>query len=392
MAQIKFVPGYFVDNNGQKTECLIRDTDWKDNPKRFDYKLSESDEAKTAEIADVAEFEISNALKYVRARVLVDRSGDVPSKFTIERNPIWSEETIFLKVLLEGKANLYYLEDVDLKRFYYKKEGQDTITALVYKKFISAGDVNNRESLKIYNNGYFRQQLNLNLNCGQKPALFFEKLEYNRQTLMKYFIDYNECEGVTPVYLKKTSQKMPVHFKITPGIELASILVNFADDNFTDVDYGFQVGYRLGVEAEFVLPFNKNKWSIFVEPNFQYFDAEEEIELSRFSSSIETVKYKYRAIQLPIGVRHYFFLSPSARIFVNGAFIYDIPLSGSVVDFSRRIDRDISGTGSFAFGLGFNLKKFSLEGRYTLSRDIVSLYQDIESRYSNTSIIFGYRF
>lgn len=52
-AQIRFEPGYFIDTANQKTECFIKNVDWKNNPTRFDYKLSENGELKTAEISKV---------------------------------------------------------------------------------------------------------------------------------------------------------------------------------------------------------------------------------------------------------------------------------------------------------------------------------------------------
>ena len=40
-SQITYQPGYFINNSGSKTECLIKNVAWKDNPVEFDYKLSE---------------------------------------------------------------------------------------------------------------------------------------------------------------------------------------------------------------------------------------------------------------------------------------------------------------------------------------------------------------
>ena len=45
-AQVNFDKGYFIDNNGQKTECLIKNADRGNNPSSFEYKLSESSEPK----------------------------------------------------------------------------------------------------------------------------------------------------------------------------------------------------------------------------------------------------------------------------------------------------------------------------------------------------------
>ena len=40
-AQTKFEKGYFVDNSGQRTEVLIKNLDWKNNPTEFEFKKNE---------------------------------------------------------------------------------------------------------------------------------------------------------------------------------------------------------------------------------------------------------------------------------------------------------------------------------------------------------------
>jgi len=68
-SQIIFEKGYFIDNAGQKTECLIKNMDWRSNPTAFDYKLSESDKSKTETIASVKEFGIYTVARYKRYTV-----------------------------------------------------------------------------------------------------------------------------------------------------------------------------------------------------------------------------------------------------------------------------------------------------------------------------------
>ena len=41
-SQVTFEPGYIIDNSGQKTICLIKNNDWKNNPESFDYKINEA--------------------------------------------------------------------------------------------------------------------------------------------------------------------------------------------------------------------------------------------------------------------------------------------------------------------------------------------------------------
>ncbi|RZJ48536.1 MAG: tRNA modification GTPase, partial [Flavobacterium sp.] len=119
-AQISFEKGYFISNNGKRTECYIRNLDWKGNPKEFKYKLQLNDpEVKIENIATTEEFGIDTENKYKRFKIKIDRSDDDIKKITTNRDPDWREETIFLKILVEGDATLYSYSENNTNRFFY---------------------------------------------------------------------------------------------------------------------------------------------------------------------------------------------------------------------------------------------------------------------------------
>ena len=117
-AQITFEKGYFIDNSDQRIECLIKNVDWRNNPTNFQYKLNQNEEPVEAEITNVKEFGIYNSSKFLRRVVKIDRSTEETNKLSKERNPKFEEEQLFLKVLNEGKANLYSYYDTGLRRFF----------------------------------------------------------------------------------------------------------------------------------------------------------------------------------------------------------------------------------------------------------------------------------
>ena len=98
-AQVLFETGYYINNNGQKIECEIKNIDWKNNPTEFDFRLSENTEQKKATTETVKEFGIYNYSKYVRSVVNIDRSSKYLSEISTDKNPIFAEEQLFLKVL-----------------------------------------------------------------------------------------------------------------------------------------------------------------------------------------------------------------------------------------------------------------------------------------------------
>lgn len=106
-SQVSFEKGYYIDNTNQKINCLIKNVDWKNNPTEFEYKLAENSEPKKTTIKTIKEFGIDNISKYVRSTVNIDRSSESINNLSNDKNPIFKEEELFLKVLVEGKATLY---------------------------------------------------------------------------------------------------------------------------------------------------------------------------------------------------------------------------------------------------------------------------------------------
>ena len=185
-AQIKFEKGYFIDNHGERTECLIRNTDWKNNPVTFEYKLTEDSEINTAVLEEVKAFGISNISSYQRFTVDVDRSTENLNKLSKNKGAEFSRETLFLKLLVEGKANLYLYEEGNMRRYFYS-ENDSVVTPLVYKLYKAPGN-------KLGKNHEYRRQLWNHLKCGDVDMKRFERIDYTKKDLIAYFMEYNQCE------------------------------------------------------------------------------------------------------------------------------------------------------------------------------------------------------
>jgi hypothetical protein len=99
---------------------------------------------------------------------------------------------------------------------------------------------------------------------------------------------------------------------------------------------------------------------------------------------------KYASIELPIGLRHYFFLSEKSKVFVNASFIFDFSVN-SVIDYGSGPGLEIVSPLNAAFGLGYKYDRFSLEYRYQTSRELVGRYPIWISDYMTSSVVFGYQ-
>lgn len=377
-SQINFEPGYFIDNAGQKIDCLIKNTGWKNNPTGFEYKLSINAVSKNGDINSVQGFGINNILKYTRSTVKIDRSNDNINRLSTDENPIFIKETLFLKILVQGSASLYQYTDGVVVRYFYNIDTSE-IEQLIYRSYKTADN-------KIGKDNTFKHQLWHNLKCSDFNIQMIELLEYKKNDLVKFFIKYNECNGAEFInYEEKVKKDL---FNLTPriGANISSLSIQNRVSNSRDTDFGSEFALRFGLEAEFVIPFHKNKWSLIIEPTYQYFKSGTEL-------PTQAVSVDYKSIELPVGIRHYFFLNDNAKIFLNGSFIAILSNNGSIIDFESERDLEIRTENNFAFGLGYKYNdKYSLELRYQTPREVLDSFVFWSSNYQTLSMVFGYSF
>lgn len=396
-AQISFEKGYFISNDGKKTECYIKNLDWKNNPTNFKYKMDLTDsEPGTESIATIQEFGIYNESTYKRFKIKIDRSSDNLRKITMNRNPDWREETIFLKILAAGDATLYGYSEGNMNRYFYSTKTIPT-EQLIYVKFIQTDK--NEEGERISENNEYKQQLFRNVKSEETTEKQILNLKYKKDDLTNYFYKYN---NINPISVKESDQKRTksqFFIKITPGVSMvSSSMKNIASPQFT-IDLDTKMIFKIGAEAEYILPYNKNKWSVFINPTYQKYEDEKNYTffsgLLLNSQMPYNVKINYTSIQLPIGVRHYMFLNQKSKIFIS--VLYSIDVNGN----TQITYKDIANSGntttfkstseqSLAFGLGYNFKnKFSIEAKLNMGKELMD-YTNYSAKYKAIDFIFGY--
>ncbi len=361
-AQIRFEPAYFIDENGKRVDCLIKDVDWKNNPEEFTYKLSEEGETYKKNVDDVLIFGIETEekkAKYVSALVNIDRSSDVESKLSFNRLPEWQKEKLFLKVLMEGEASLFYYEDKNLRRFFFNTSKNDSIQQLVYKRY-------RPEATVAKTNNTFRQQLMTFVNCVSTSKAKIEKLRYTDSQLKDYFRDYNEaCVGNFLEYGNKVKGKL-FSMKVTAGIHYATLQLN------RSINLKGSPSIRFGTEFEMILPFQNDKLRFFSDPSFHYFKSTLDV------NNID-ITYDYHFIELPLGLRYYLYLSEKSKVFLTSTYVYEVLMFENV----QKI-----GSGTWTGGIGFEFDRISFETRYFAPTTIDFF---ISSDYNRTLFNIGYR-
>ena len=382
-AQISYEKGYYIDNNNQKVDCFIKDMGWRNNPTEFKIKGSENGESSLKTMASVKEFGIHDVLKFVRRTVKMDRTSNDVNTLTLEKRAIFQEEELFLKVLVEGKSTLYTFVDSDVIRFFYSTQ-TSTIEQLIYKSYLTAED-------KVGTNTRFKQQLWKDLKCDDIKSNRIQKLEYRNKDLVKLFVDYNSCSNQEYISYVKKKKGGQFNMNLRPRFNSSSMKFLNYYPNYSEADLPKEQSFGFGIEAEFILHFNKNKWSIIIEPTYQSYKAEQTVQLNNVVKTEIPLSVAYKSIELPIGVRHYFFLNQNSKVFINASFIVDLYLNGSQINEYAIESEQNFAFFNMAFGVGYKYNdKYSIELRHQTPRTLYTenVYWNLE--YQTFSAVLGY--
>ncbi len=376
-SQIHFEKGNFVNNGGKKIDCLIENLDWRINPATITYKITQDSPEYVLNVNEVQEFNINNEVKYIRATVEIDKSSDKISNYSNVREPEFVTVTCFLKVLIEGKANLYQYVDNDKKRFFYATN-QSEIKQLIFKNY--AEDFN-----RIGVNNKYLQQLYNEFKCESITNNEIQKIKYNSSDLIYFFKKYNVCQGESYVDTEQHKHKKMVRFSGIVQLNRTSLDINRDYYGKKIGVYENKMSLGFGVDTELIMPFNKNKWSVFIQPTFNSYQSN-----GTFSGEKTSIDYNY--IQIPLGVRYYMFLSDKSKMFLNAGF-NAISNQKAKIEFETYDDLDLKTGPNLFLGMGFHFQnKFSAEVRFYSNRNILNYYANWDSNFANFSFVLGYTF
>ncbi|MEM5566022.1 outer membrane beta-barrel protein [Psychroserpens sp. AS72] len=385
-AQIQYEKGYFISNNGSRTECLIKNIDWKNTPTEFSYKINENSSTEAASIEQVSKFEIYNQCIYIRANVEIEVNTTTVNKLDYNDKLELKTQQVFLKILVEGKSNLYMYKDANSKSYYYKLEDND-IKILKYKEYINKNN-------QIAKNQEYKSELWNNLKCNSIDMNLIKNLHYTESDIKDFIVNYNTCmNDLTYTFINKKRENV-FNIAIRPGISFSEASIDTPGGNssiINDLSFDKETSIRFGVELEYIFPFNNGKWSLILEPTYEYYKTEKTYNSTPNSIIVrpETANVDYSYINFPLGIRHYSYLNTNSRIFINGSAVFNIPFN-SKIDFSNNV-YDIDNVLNLAFGLGYSYKnKFSFEARLSVERELLDKYVTTSGKYKSVSLIFGY--
>lgn len=390
-AQIKFEKGYIISSDNVKKEVLIKNLGWVSNPNSFVYKTEENSTENTGTPSTIKEFGIYNDVKYVTYNGDIDYSSDNISDLSATKEPELRKASVFLKEIVTGNKNLYSYQGQNVIRYFYSDSGS-SVQPLIYKRYLFNGN-----SSQIATNEEYIDQLKTIFTDDSNAQAMTAKTKYTGSDLKKVFKAYNgKISGTSDEQITSENQrKSKFNLNIRPGLNFYSP-VDIAGA-YRNEGLPSKTGFRIGAEAELILPFNKNKWSVVVEPTFSLYSNKATIRTSDNLYNINVDNYSF--INIPVSIRHYMFINDKSKIFINAGINFLTLKTSSSKDYA--VDYDgyvfdrlkLSSSQSFksaTFGIGYNYNnKYSIEARYNTSINMLEEkgpYADLKY----TSLIIGY--
>ena len=382
-AQIKFEKGYLITNNGERKEILIKNKDWLNNPTEFTYKIAESTEELVGNTTNVKEFQIYGYDKLVRYKGKIDISASDLQSLSNKQEPEWAEKEVFLYEISSGKKKLYSFYEYNNSKFFYADENGEIIP-LIYKEYIP----NNTNS--VYTNETYKNQLKKLFADNAMVSKSAEKTEYQKEKLIKLFNQYNNVSTEEQKEQLVKRKKTNFNLYVKPGLNIMKL--NFygpSSPNTTDAQFN-KTAFKFGMELEHILPFNKGKWALLIEPTYNSINAQDKSE-----NGVSDIKVKYSYLEFNLGAKHYMHIDPTSKVFLSAKIpLFSAVASKSTLEytsdyFEETIDLNKLSS-NFIFSAGFVYKnKFLVELSYAMKRSI-SMESNWGSELSVTSVSLGY--
>lgn len=360
--------------------CLIKHVEWRLTPKKIRYKLSEEAKVQEGGPDQIQEFGIGSTTRYVRAKVQIDRSPDRVRLANYNREPEWSEETVWLKYLVEGETNLYSYRDMSIKRHFFQKK-DEMITQLIAKTFLLDG-------MHVRYNYGFRLQLWKHHNCNNFPFSKFEIFPHDEDKIIEYFLEENACLNHPAKNYAAKQKRDALNLKIAPGVRYTYFDLQYPNSSFRNITFEQETSFRLGMELEYIFPFQKNKWGIYIEPSYQSYQSEVE-----WNNGNVTADYK--SMEFALGLRHYFYLTRRFSLYLNGGLIMESEFgeSGLSYEDNPTLNFEFDPYHSWDAGLGLKLdNKWSIEVRYLPRRRITRILSSDATVFRGFTGIVGFTF
>lgn len=371
-SQITYDKGYFIKDSGEKVECFIKNLGWLNSPASLEYKLSENTAPILISTKNVKEFGIKNYLKFEKFSVDINQSSNKVRRLDDKREPVYKNETVLLKYELESNdVSLLTYTKHNVLKFFLKKGNK--VSELVYKVY----EINNI----ILKNPLYKRQLFYNLKCNDFNLHQIDRARYKSKEFEKIVKNYYKCKGEDYIEygikkVNKNEQEISrLNVFIRPNVNFTALSVK--DDRITSRNFDFSNKTTFGFEAEieYILPYNRNKWSIFLNPSFlSYNNRKNDVDIFNNNPLLPPIDIEVtlNTLEIPVGIKHHMYVNNTNKLNIGLSYAFNFDMD-SKFDFIRENydDLEVNTSGNLMLTLGYTFKnKFDVNVKIRSDKDL----------------------
>lgn len=393
IAQYDYQPGYIVQLNGDTVQGFINYRNWGNNPDKIEFRQSDKGPVSIYRPLSIREFGVAGEI-YLSAIIETETSPTALNNLDVSPKLNIVTDTAFITALIRGPKSLYSFRSYSVKdNFYIEENGSYTL--LHHKKYL--GKVGNKTV--VAENKRYIGQLKLYLTgCAEMDSRAL-KLEYEGQTLTRYFNAYYECFKADTVFEMKNQESITLSAGVSGGITRTSINL-LGTAYYPDPIFKPSTDFTGALFLDCILGRNRQKWSIYNELNYTSFNFE--TTYPDYLKNTLTAKMSFGYIKL-VNMLRFSYPVHNLRFFVNAGISDGVGFkkanSITIVDENgqtvwRHSYRLLDDIRKIDFGLcagaGIRYKKLSAEARYEKSGGM-SPYVYTSSELERMYYIVAYR-
>jgi hypothetical protein len=332
--QDRFLKAHIIDNNQQRIDGSIDFGSPIRNPDKIIFLDSSTLRISIYEPLDIQSFVVETSYER-RYESKIVHFTDYP-KYIEDLDdsgiPEIITDTVFVEVLVKGKASLYqYKDEEKWEHFFAEKDGEFQTLMQTLTRY----DMLNKDVIKLTER-YKSQLRKLFADC---PSIIerISALENTESSLQEIFTDYNICSGDDNAFLKdrKSSRKRAGYLAINLGYRNSRLFlsdVKLDDKSYLEnMSFSRSAGLPIGLSLDIPLSTKNNRLSLYNELLFVRFVSFSE--LRETTEKTEKFGFLYRYTRYSAALR-YNFGKEAAKIspFINigGNLSYAITSSSNI--------------------------------------------------------------
>ena len=392
-AQKNFVAGYVVDHAGDTIRGFVDDKNWIVNPSVIYFKKEVQAEPVAYVPTEIKAFRLSSGEYFKAKAVKYDQSAFKLQELGEEPNPQWKQDTLFLRVEVEGLVHLYYfLESNDKEHFFLEKNeaGADELLNVRYNAY------QNGVKRMTATQQYKSQLKNYLGDCDALSGKIYS-VKYGLEPIRNVVKQYNRCHGASDGgQVLQERRNSILQAGLIAGVHATNLRFRSELSGFeelTDGAYRDALNGVGGAVLDVYIPRGHRQFLFHNELVYKVYNATKVVEKQASLAnpySKEDTYFRMRYLQANLMFRYHRATFTKVRPFVQAGVVLGRSIkatsltrtettysSGATYHKEAPALADLGKfTSGYAGGLGVTVGKFGVEARYERAAGL-SIYEGL---------------